>query len=370
MHTFIEKIAINNFRNIINENISFKKNINCIFGNNGNGKTNILEAIYFLLNKRSFRKNSSFPQFLNYDVDESNFSIQLLFTLEHEQHSFSCRYNSIKESIYSFDGKLSKFKSHLTTILINPFDAYEFFNTPKKRRDWFDEHLSKLDKNYSSILKRYQKGLRHKNILLQQQQTAENRKQVIAINVELAKNIKILTKKRIEFLNDLKKYYYDTFKSIFDIDCELEIKLEPSIPLNYLENIEDFLNNAIEKEFIVGKSLYGSHKDNYHLFFNGLNAIDYCSIGQQKMSYFSLIFAYIKLFRYKCNTFPIILMDDISGELDENRWDKLISYLDSLNLQVIITTANKKFKEKLQNLEQVNLLNIANGTVTTLKEKS
>ncbi len=367
MQGYLEKLIIENFRNIEKEEISFDLAINCIFGNNGNGKTNIIEAIYLLINRKSFRKNSSYPQFLNYDVDGSIFSIQSLFTMDNYKETFSVRHFSPKEIQYTHNGKIDKSKIKITSIFINPFDAYEFFNTPKKRRDWFDEHLSKIDKNYKQSLKRYNQSVKQKNILLYQK-PINFRKQVEALNIELATNIIEITKSRVSFLEDLKKYYSNTFKRIFDIDCELNFILESSAPQKNREQTLEFLNNAIEKESIIGKTQYGVHKDNYLIFFNGLNAIDYCSIGQQKMSYFSLIFAYIEHFRYKCNTFPMILMDDISGELDDTRWDKLISYLDDLKLQVIITTANIKFKEKLLNLKAVNLLNIVNGRVKIFKE--
>jgi DNA replication and repair protein RecF len=182
----------------------------------------------------------------------------------------------------------------------------------------------------------------------------------------LAANIVVITNSRVKFLDDLKKYYSDTFKKIFDESCQLNFVLESSVAKNSIENTLKFLNNNIEKELIIGKTQYGIHKDNYLVFFNGLNAIDYCSIGQQKMSYFSLIFAYIELFRYKCSTFPMILMDDISGELDDNRWNKLITHLYDLSMQVIITTANIKFKEKLLNLNKVKILNVVNGTIKNL----
>jgi len=365
MQAYLEKIIIENFRNIQTEQITFDPGINCIFGNNGNGKTNILEAIYLLVNRKSFRKNSSYPQFLNYDVDESYFSLQSLFILNSNKQTFSVKHLSPKSVQYSHNGKIENKKPDIKSIFINPFDAYEFFNTPKKRRDWFDEHLSKIDSQYKKTLKRYNLTLKQKNVLIFKKPNSYE-KQIKALNHELATNIVLITQMRVKFLEELKKYYSDTFKKIFDETCNLSFVLESSVAKNSIESTLEFLNNNIQKELLIGKSQYGIHKDNYLVFFNGLNAIDYCSIGQQKMSYFSLIFAYIELFRYKSSTFPMILMDDISGELDDDRWDKLITHLYDLNLQVIITTANIKFKEKLLNLSKVKILNVVNGNVENL----
>lgn len=362
MHTHIEKLVIQNFRNFENQYVNFDSYINCIFGNNGNGKTNILEAIYLLINRRSFRKNSNFAQFLNYDLDETNFNLQILFQQDSERQTLAVKHDGPSIVTYSRNGKIDKSKSDLVTIFINPFDAYEFFNTPKKRREWIDDHLSYIDPIYKRELRTYTQALRQKNILLQKK-SYDYEGQIRVLNLQLAQSIILISNKREVFLDELKQYYFNTFKQIFDIECELGVELESSVPKMSLEKTENYLNQALEKESIIGKSQYGIHKDNYLIFFNGLNAIDYCSVGQQKMTYFSLIFAYIKHFRYKCNTFPIVLMDDISGELDENRWNKLISYLESLNLQVIITTANKKFKEKLVKLNSVKLLNVTEGNI-------
>src|SRR5690606_34270057 len=96
---------------------------------------------------------------------------------------------------------------------------------------------------------------------------------------------------------------------------------------------------------------------------DGLNSYDYCSLGQQKMSYLSLLFAYIELFRYKYTSYPIVLIDDVSGELDRFRWQKLVEYLEKSEFQVLITTANEKFKEELERIVGASKLYVESGSV-------
>ena len=97
----------------------------------------------------------------------------------------------------------------------------------------------------------------------------------------------------------------------------------------------------------MGSNSRRSQKDDFIIEINGANSVEFASLGQQKMTYISLLFAYIELFRYKFKSFPIVLIDDVSGELDEIRLKNLIEYLHQTSTQVLITTANKAFMENL-----------------------
>jgi DNA replication and repair protein RecF len=109
------------------------------------------------------------------------------------------------------------------------------------------------------------------------------------------------------------------------------------------------------------KTHYGIHRDDYVFHFDGFNSFEYCSLGQQKMSFLSLIFAYIELFRYKYTSYPIVLIDDVSGELDSRRWKNLITYLKDKKFQVMITTANENFRKELESIEESTKFYIENG---------
>ena len=130
------------------------------------------------------------------------------------------------------------------------------------------------------------------------------------------------------------------------------------------KDILAILNKNRELDIISGRTSYGVHKDDYVLLFDGLNSFDYCSLGQQKMSFLSLIFAYIELFRYKFNSNPIVLIDDVSGELDKKRWGSLIEYLKSRQFQVFITTANENFKTELEKLHNSKNILVSEGQIS------
>ena len=127
----LEKILSNNFRNLDNQTIQFNKKINCIFGNNGNGKSNLLEVVQVLLNRKSFRKKASFPQFLSMDCVYPEIIISSLLSTKNSQLSYSLKINEGQFN-YSLNGKLTKDKIKLSSIFINPFDAYSFHHNPKE----------------------------------------------------------------------------------------------------------------------------------------------------------------------------------------------------------------------------------------------
>ena len=132
-------------------------------------------------------------------------------------------------------------------------------------------------------------------------------------------------------------------------------------------NVQEYLQMLVKnlpQDEMAGHSKYGVHRDDYTILFDGLNSLDYCSLGQQKMAYLGLLFAYIELFRYRLISSPIVLMDDISGELDRVRWGRLVDYLRKKSFQVLITTANEKFGEELSRIEGANRIFIELGSAS------
>src|SRR3989339_567253 len=312
----IQNLITRNFRNLHPVNINFSERINCIFGDNGNGKTNILEAIYFLINKKSFRKNNAFPQILSIDSEKSQIIISALFSKNNSEKISVSVKMECEENLWSINGKVKKTDEEIGVVFVNPFDSYNFYNQSSFRRNWFDANISQLNTEYKNGLKRYQKALKFRNILLAKRPN-KLVEQIAAIDVEIGILSEMICKKRVDFIKDLKN----------------------------------------------GRTISGIHLDDYIILFNQMNSYEYCSLGQQKMSYLGLLFAYIELFRYKYGSYPIVLIDDISGELDRYRWSRFIKFLEKGKFQVLITTANENFKDELDKIIGVNKIFIKSGQV-------
>jgi len=358
----ISKLQVTNFRNLNNQVINFSNGINCILGENGNGKTNILEAVNVLATKKSFRKNSSFPQFLSIDGGKPEIIFSsILENEDNEKVSYSSKMTN--ENIFWFlNGNPVKKKLDIKIVFINPFDSYGFHNNPSDRREWIDYFLSQLDETYKKNLKKYQQSLKFRNTLLAKK-PSKFKEQIIANDFDFSQLSEYLTTRRLEFLKEIEPYCEQTFQQIFSEKHSLKLNLDSKIIGLSAENINKMLKNNLETDIERCLTSYGPHKDDYVLLFDGLNSFDFCSLGQQKMSYLSLLFAYIELFRYKYMSYPIVLIDDVSGELDQHRWRRLVEYLEKRQFQVLITTANEKFKEELDRINGANKIYVKNGSI-------
>lgn len=358
----ISKLQVTNFRNLNSDIFQFNNGINCILGENGNGKTNILEAINVLCTKKSFRKNTSFPQFLSIDGGKPEIIFSSVFkTIDEQNISYTSKMTN--ESVLWFvDGVPTKRKLDIKIVFINPFDSYGFHNNASERREWIDYFLSQLDNNYKKSLAKYNIALKFRNTLLAKK-PSRFKEQINAGDAELSLLSMYLTARRVEFLKEIEPFISETFQQIFSEKHILKISLDSRIKNMSAVDLQKFFHNNLETDCERGRTSYGPHRDDYVLLFDGLNSYDFCSLGQQKMSYLSLLFAYIELFRYKYMSYPIVLIDDVSGELDQHRWRRLVEYLEKREFQVLITTANEKFKEELDRISGANKIHIENGSI-------
>jgi DNA replication and repair protein RecF len=356
---FLKKILAQNFRNLRPEIYQFNPGINCIFGPNGNGKTNLLEAVYFLTNKKSFRKNTNFSQILSFEGDKSEIVIQSVFNINNVDVPYSGTINAESEAWY-LNQSTQKKQTFSKSVFINPFDSYSFHSSSSFRRIWVDQKFCEIDDEYKKTLLNFEKSLKFRNNLLQKKPT-DWKNQLVAIDEQYVENCLNLKKIKINILNSLNKIIPQTFKEIFSDIHTLELKLDSEVNLDP-KIFRDALSNCLEKDQILGHTTLGAHRDDYIFEFDGLNSFEFCSLGQQKMAFLSLIFAYIELFRYKFKTYPIVLIDDVSGELDAARWRNLIGYLEKKEFQVLITTANHAFQSELEKIPQSKKFLLDNGS--------
>lgn len=357
----IDKLYLSNFRNLKCEKIEFSSGINCIFGKNGNGKTNLLEAIYYIINKKSFRKNTSFPQIISIECEQPEILMSAAFSVDGKLIPYSGKINPDGSQWY-LDGKPTKRRISITTEFINPFDSYQFHNTASFRRNWMDSHISNLSKEYKTSISKITTALKQRNHLIYMR-GSDYLGQIRAIDGELAKLSKYITDERVKFLDEIAKTCEKTFKIIFEEIHHLEIQLESKFKNLSVSQITKYFEDNLQKDLEIGKTKYGTHLDDYLVLMDGVNSFEYCSLGQQKMSFLSLIFAYIELFRYKFSTYPIVLVDDVSGELDSMRWKNLVNYLKDKQFQVLITTANENFKKELESITGAKNLFLDSGFV-------
>ena len=232
----IEKLQIQNFRNLESEIIPFGPNINCIFGENGNGKTNILEAVYFLIKRKSFRKNASFPQILGIDGENPEILFSSLFknTSDEKPITYSGKLSSDGSSWHR-NGSSTNRKLDIGVLFINPFESHGFHTSASFRRSWIDDQLGQIDQDYKKSLGRYNKSLRFRNKLLSTK-PPQFQRQIDAIDKELGPLSLMLTNKRLEFLEDIKPFVKKAFHELFSEEHDLTITLDTKINPQRLES--------------------------------------------------------------------------------------------------------------------------------------
>jgi DNA replication and repair protein RecF len=358
MNFVLEKLQSKNFRNLSNNLYEFSSKINCIFGENGNGKTNILELIHFITNNKSFRKNAKFNQIISTGAEDAEIQVQVSFKKDLEILYLSGKIYENQQLWYLNNKELKKNKI-INSIFINPFDSNQFHTSSAFRRNLFDQLISILFPEYKKIINQYEGIVRSRNKVLSQPNF--DLKYLNAYQEKFEQLNYEITFFRKEFIEQLNEFISKTFNHIFSQNHELNIRLDSKISELNSEQSSQFFKSNINKEITRRITYYGAHRDDYVFQFDGFNSYEYCSLGQQKMAYLSLLFAYIELFRYKFNFYPIVLIDDVSGELDSVRWSKLIQYLECCNFQTFITTANEAFKTELEKINSAKKFYINNG---------
>ena len=197
----IYRAQFENFRNLSTEIIELSSGINCIFGQNGNGKTNILEAIYFTGNRKSFRKKTSYTQLLSSDSGKNEIIFRLLAKDSQEkQLNLSYRVSDKKFECFE-NGEYLKTKPKFGCIFIGPFDSYAFHHEPSFRRNWLDYSISQINISYKKILKSSNQLTRQRNALLKKK-PRDFLSQIKSIDEVLVEHFQQITNERIFFLSE------------------------------------------------------------------------------------------------------------------------------------------------------------------------
>jgi DNA replication and repair protein RecF len=357
----ITYLTLKNYRNItlLETRLS---SINLIIGPNGIGKTNFLESIYYLFNGTSFKTIG-----LTWETIGSEEGFSLV-----ETHIDSNTYTVItsntphKSRVFKKNNKkisLKDIQKAFKVIVFAPNSVDLVDGPPEVRRNDIDLFLSSFDLTYKNILARYEKILKNKNAVLKHiRESKANPDQLEFWNKELAKTAEILVTKRLEILPLLNEITLNTSKEILK---KSEIKLQYShfktINIsNYSKDLlEIFLQNK-EKEIMVGKTLYGPHKDTINILLNQKDLRYFGSRGEQRIAAFCIKFAQLKILKQQ-EIPSIFLIDDIFSELDNFHKQKIGQYLISTSQyhQCIITSSTKEEipETLIQKATTINLVN-------------
>ena len=356
----IKRLGLKNYRNCENVEIDFPTRKTLIIGKNAQGKTNILESIYFLSDLKSPRTSTisdlirfNQPQFeINAEIYKNDTDVELdyLYTSDKKREM---KVNKVKTTHKNF-------KLVVTTVLFSTKDMLLLRGAPEDRRTWLDRAISQIYPAYDERLSKYEKIRIQKNNLLKNEVIDEAlfdiyNEQLIVTGA----NIIYLRKK---FLKEIEKIASKKHKIISESEV---FELNYTCPEDGVEKISEYLRQQFkerrQEEFARRQSCVGPHRDDIEFKINGADATKFASQGQQRTLVLSLKLSELEIIKEKTGYYPILLLDDVLAELDDKRQNYLLKSIDE-NTQTIITSVDALLFEQ-EFLKDVTIYKIENGKI-------
>lgn len=354
---YIKKLTLHGFRNYDSAQLEFSPLTNVIYGNNAQGKTNILEAVYLFAQGRSHRAKTDkelikfgekFAR-LTVEFEDSNRSYTAQMQIQQNgRKSVSVNHVHIL--------KLSKLMNYLNVVMFSPEDLGLVKGSPNVRRRFADSSISQLYPSYMASLMEYNKALMQKNSLLKilKSQGRKSDPTLSVWNQQLADSSEKIMRARMDFSDRI-----NSASQIIQSEISSEklcIKYVPSIRANSFdkEEIYNYLQERERREIEAASALYGIQRDDFEIFINDREAKLYGSQGQQRTAALSMKIAQSEYIKDIKGEYPVLLLDDIMSELDINRRMYLSERIK--DKQVLITSTdtdliNKDTKTKLFYIE-------------------
>jgi len=334
---YVEKINLTNFRNYIKQDITFDKNINIFYGNNAQGKTNIIEAIYLCAIGKSYRTNKE-REVIN--INENCSKIELNYLKKDRDGKIKFEVSD-KKSISLNDikvKKVSEILGNINIVLFNPDDINIFKEGPVKRRRVLDVMISQLRPAYVYNLNMYLKTLEQRNNYLKQIKYENKSEEMLEVwEQKLADYAEIVNLYRREFVEKIKEKIVDIHRKITNDKEQIKIEF-----ISDFKNKEEFIK-LLEKnrkiDIIKGFTGKGIHRDDLVLYINDKDIGIYGSQGQHRSAILSIKLSELEIIKDETEENPILLLDDFMSELDKTRRENFLE--DVKDTQIIITCTDK-----------------------------
>ena len=339
----ISKLSVFSFRNHEKKEIVFSEGITVIWGENGSGKTSLLEAIYILSLGKSFKTHK---QSTIIKQGCSNYIIKGDFSSNNLKNNIAIQADIKNKKTIKINGKETKNRKELigrnNVVILSPEDQIITKGGPKERRNFFDRLFSIINKDYLDTLQKFNRALKQRNALLNSNKNFKE-EHCAPWEEKLSTFATKLWEKR-------RKCFYEYTKSLDNVVLHYHKDLTLSVFYNEKNYEKDeykkLLKKTRERDFFLGITSKGPHRDNINVFWGDKNIRDCGSQGEHKIALILLKLAEINLIKQKTGEYPIILLDDVFAKLDLVRSEKLVSYLNSIKneekkpVQTIITTTD------------------------------
>lgn len=343
-----------NFRNLENINISPCQQMNVIWGENAQGKTNLIEAIWLFTGAKSFR-NSKDNVFLRFGAQKAVCSLD--FKSEGIENNAKIEFTD-KRIAFLGENKLKSTASlagKFNAVVFSPLDLNLVSGGPSERRKFLDLSIGQIYPSFINILKSYIRAVTQRNKIIKDYKYDSTVSVMLSVfEEEIAVNgIKIIEfrKRYIEILNEFLPKIYDGISNGKEI-------LETAYISKSGENLLEELNKSRKEDMYSGVTSVGPHRDDIDFKINGLSVKGFGSQGQKRSVALALKLAQAEVLKNKTGEFPVILLDDVMSELDKNRQNFILNHIEGM--QSFLTCCDKS---NFENLKYGKVFNIKNGGV-------
>ena len=339
----LNNLFLYNCRNYTKQEIVFSKGVNFLIGENGSGKTNLLEAIYFLSFAKSYKTNET--NLIKYKTSFSR--IQSEVEVKNKKHNLKVIITEQGKKAIVNEIEIKKLSNYIGTINIISFlpeDLMIIKGSPKDRRYFIDLMYGQIDRQYLKELSNYKGLLKQRNELLKNL-SDNNSKDLTLLDIiteQLADSADLIVNFRKNFIEKINSKLNEMYRFISDKNRKFVFEYKPSIEADF----ELFLKSRYKNDLYLKTTSYCPHRDDYDFVIDQILAKDSASQGEQRIMVLALILAISEIVYERQQERPIFLLDDVFSELDTIRQNRLIKYLIKLDAQTIITTTD------LENIEE------------------
>lgn len=363
----VESLKLQNYRNYEYLNMNFDEKINIIYGDNAQGKTNILESMYVCATSKSHR-GSKDREIIRFDNDESHIKVNVkkngmnyridMHLKKNKPKGIAVNGIPIKRAVELF--------GILNIVFFSPEDLNIIKNGPSERRRFIDMELSQLDKIYLDCLINYNKVVNQRNSLLKEYAFSGREDIISSLDIwdmQLVKYGNDVIKSREKFVKEINDLVKSIHTKLSGDREQLEIIYEPCVKE---QDFESELVRVRDRDLKFKCTNIGPHKDDMCFLINGMDVRKYGSQGQQRTAALSLKLAEIELVKQIIHDTPVLFLDDVLSELDSRRQNFL---LDSIgNIQTMITCTG--LDEFINNRFSINkIFKVVNGTVSSMEHR-
>lgn len=345
---YIKKIYLKNFRNYCDEELHLSPEYNIFFGENGAGKTNILESVSVISSIKSFRGSSDDEMI--YKSRDFYYCRGDIFIEENKilEVAYSREGNKKRKKVKINQKEIEKFSDYFgifLTVVISPDDINLIKGSPEIKRKYFDSYMAKIYSEYTETLLKFRKALTNRTVIIKKIKdgNVSEKKHLDIWNDIFSEEASKIISYRNSFVNSLNEHFFYSYKNISGTSFSPKIKYINSLSVQEKKDILKNLENNYRKEILLGITLQGPQRDNY-LFIddNEEDCTPYFSQGQKRAVALALKCSEIIYIEKNYGKKPVVLVDDIFSELDEKRRKNVFDIFKN-NYQVLFTSGNPEF---------------------------